>query len=102
MIPKYCINIFLVIVFIIILFNLKQNLNNNFKNNSNNIVDNNIIEKFDGTIKEHTVENIDKAIKQVINLGGSKINEPVKSKKSNVKVVYCNDPEGTLIELVEI
>ena len=49
-----------------------------------------------------TVENIDKAIKQITNLGGSKINEPVKSKKSNVKVVYCNDPEGTLIELVEI
>lgn len=66
MIPKYCINIFLVIVFIIILFNLKQNLNNNFKNNSNNIIDNDIIEKFDGTIKEHTIEKIDKAINETL------------------------------------
>ena len=49
-----------------------------------------------------TVKDIEKAVKQVINLGGSKINDPVKSKKSNAKVLYCHDPEGTLIELVEI
>ena len=49
-----------------------------------------------------TVKDIEKAVKQVINLGGSKINDPVKSKESNAKVLYCHDPEGTLIELVEI
>ncbi len=94
MIQKYCITIFLFIVFIIILLNLKENLYNSFKNNSENIVNNNTIEKFDdGTKKQHILRNIDKAInkdladdiKEIYDTLNDNASIPL---KNNVKSLY--------------
>ena len=49
-----------------------------------------------------TVFDINSAIKQVVALGGSLVNKPVESNDGAVKVSYCHDPEGILIELVEV
>jgi len=92
MIQKYCVNIFLVIVFIIILFNLKQNLYDNFKNNSNSILDN--IEKFDdGTMKEHNIRDIDQKINQELADNIKTIYDEIKdtaedSLKNNIDSLY--------------
>ena len=48
-----------------------------------------------------TVGDIDKACEIVTNSGGRITNPPAIAPNGRVKVVYCHDPEGGLIELVE-
>jgi catechol 2,3-dioxygenase-like lactoylglutathione lyase family enzyme len=49
----------------------------------------------------YTVENIDEACSLIKTLGGSIVNKPAVSPAGNVKVAYCHDNEGILIEIVE-
>ena len=48
-----------------------------------------------------TVDNIDKVSALVVQNGGTITNQPALSPNGKVKVVYCHDPEGVLIEMVE-
>jgi len=48
-----------------------------------------------------TVDNIKQACEKITNTGGSTVNLPAISPDGKVKVAYCNDPEGVLIEVVE-
>ena len=48
-----------------------------------------------------TVDNIDMACKNIVKWGGSLKRPPATSPNGKVKVVYCHDPEGGLIEMVE-
>jgi len=48
-----------------------------------------------------TVEDVEAACHRVVQLGGSVVNRPATSPDGNVKVAYCHDPEGILMELVE-
>ena len=48
-----------------------------------------------------TVDNIDDACDNIVKWGGSLKNLPAISPNGKVKVVYCHDPEGGLIEMVE-
>mgnify|MGYP001313050207 CR=1 FL=1 len=48
-----------------------------------------------------TVNNLDKISKQIQNLGGSLVNPPAISSDGLVKVLYCYDLDGILVELVE-
>ncbi len=49
-----------------------------------------------------TVINIDQTCKIILESGGSMINKPAQSSNGKVKVAYCYDPEGILIEIVEV
>lgn len=49
----------------------------------------------------YTVHDINISCKKIILGGGSIKNDPVISPNGKVKVAYCHDPEGVLIELVE-
>jgi predicted enzyme related to lactoylglutathione lyase len=49
-----------------------------------------------------TVDDITQACESIIDAGGSIINEPITSPNGNVKVTYCYDPEGVLMEIVEV
>ena len=48
-----------------------------------------------------TVGSIDKTLKCVHSCGGSLVNQPATSPDGTVRVAYCHDPEGNLLELVE-
>ena len=48
-----------------------------------------------------TVNSIEETCKQVKLAGGSLVNQPCDAPNGMVKVAYCHDPEGVLIELVE-
>ena len=48
-----------------------------------------------------TVDDIVQTCKEVVRLGGSIVNQPVVASNGLVKVVYCHDPDGILLELVE-
>jgi catechol 2,3-dioxygenase-like lactoylglutathione lyase family enzyme len=48
------------------------------------------------------VDNIDKACKIIEKLGGSIVNPPALTNNKKIKVAYCHDLEGFLIEIVEI
>ena len=48
-----------------------------------------------------TVGSIDKALECVQSCGGSSVNSPGTSPDGTVRVAYCHDPEGNLLELVE-
>ena len=48
-----------------------------------------------------TINNIKQTCEYIINAGGSTLNVPATSPDGKVKVTYCYDPEGGLIELVE-
>lgn len=48
-----------------------------------------------------TVSDIDSTCIQIKNLGGSIVNPPILSNNGMVKVAYCHDNEGVLMELVE-
>ena len=50
----------------------------------------------------YSVRDIEEACRIVQDSGGSVINTPQQSPDGKVKVVYCRDPEGILIELVEV
>lgn len=48
-----------------------------------------------------TVNDIEYLSKKIVQLGGSIVNQPALSDNGLVKVVYCHDPDGILLELVE-
>lgn len=48
-----------------------------------------------------TVEDIDQTCMEIARLGGSVVNQPVLAPSGLVKVAYCHDPDGILMELVE-
>jgi catechol 2,3-dioxygenase-like lactoylglutathione lyase family enzyme len=48
-----------------------------------------------------TVDDIAFTCKEIIGFGGTILNPPALSTNGKVKVAYCHDPEGVLIELVE-
>jgi len=48
-----------------------------------------------------TVDDIEKVCLQIIQLGGSLVNPPTLAPSGEVKVAYCYDPDGILIEVVE-
>ena len=48
-----------------------------------------------------TVDDIENLCVQIIRLGGSLVNQPSLSTNGLVKVAYCHDPDGVLIEVVE-
>ena len=48
-----------------------------------------------------TVGSIDKALECVQSCGGSLVNQPATAPDGTVRVAYCHDPEGNLLELVE-
>ena len=48
-----------------------------------------------------TVGSIDKALECVQSCGGSLVNQPATSPDGTVRVAYCHDSEGNLLELVE-
>ena len=49
-----------------------------------------------------TVNNIDNMISRILNKGGSIVNESSISPDTKAKVSYCHDPEGNLMEIVEV
>ena len=48
-----------------------------------------------------TVGSIDEALECVQNQGGSLVNPPSTAPNGKVRVAYCHDPEGNLMEFVE-
>ena len=48
-----------------------------------------------------TVVDGEEACRMVCDLGGSVVNPPALSPDGKVRVAYCHDPEGVLLELVE-
>ena len=48
-----------------------------------------------------TVKNVDEMAVKVVELGGSIVNVPAISANGLVKVMYCHDLDGILIEMVE-
>jgi len=48
-----------------------------------------------------SVKNVDEMSKIVVDLGGSIVNSPIVSDNGLVKVMYCHDLDGILIEMVE-
>ena len=48
-----------------------------------------------------TVSSVDEVLATIITLGGSIVNPPVLSLDGAVRVSYCHDLEGNLLELVE-
>jgi catechol 2,3-dioxygenase-like lactoylglutathione lyase family enzyme len=48
-----------------------------------------------------TVDSIDEALECVQNQGGSLVNPPSTAPNGKVRVAYCHDPEGNLMEFVE-
>ena len=49
-----------------------------------------------------SVENIEKTCELIKKMGGSILNPPSLTKDRKVKVAYCHDIEGVLMEIVEI
>lgn len=48
-----------------------------------------------------TVISIDKTLKKIYSMGGTCTNPPATSSYGKVKVAYCHDLEGNLLEIVE-
>lgn len=48
-----------------------------------------------------TVESAQEMCDKIVSLGGKMINPPAPSPNGKVKVAYCHDPEGVLMEIVE-
>ena len=48
-----------------------------------------------------TVNDIDLCLKYIEECGGSTISAPISPPSGGVKVAYCHDPEGVLMEIVE-
>ena len=48
-----------------------------------------------------TVESLNSALQLIQNLGGSLVNPPAEAPNKMVRVAYCHDKEGVLLELVE-
>lgn len=49
-----------------------------------------------------SVANIDSVCDEILRLGGSIVNTPALSNNKQVKVAYCHDNEGNLMEIVEV
>ena len=49
-----------------------------------------------------SVEDIDTVCKKIEKIGGSIVNPPALTNDKKVKVAYCHDNEGNLMEIVEI
>jgi len=49
-----------------------------------------------------TVERIEDTCNAIEQAGGSIVNLPAIAPNGNVKVAYCHDPEGVLMEIVEV
>jgi predicted enzyme related to lactoylglutathione lyase len=49
----------------------------------------------------YTVENIEITCQKIVDAGGSIGNIPATSLNGRVKVAYCYDPEGVIMEIVE-
>ena len=49
-----------------------------------------------------SVDNIDQTCKLIKEMGGSIVNPPALTDNNKVKVAYCHDIEGVLMEIVEI
>ena len=49
-----------------------------------------------------SVDNIDTICEKIKRIGGSMVNLPALTKDKKVKVAYCHDNEGNLIEIVEV
>ena len=49
-----------------------------------------------------SVDDIDVVCEKIDKLGGSMVNLPVLTDNKKVKVVYCHDNEGNLMEIVEV
>jgi len=49
-----------------------------------------------------TVKDITNTCIHIKQAGGSVVNQPAISSNGKVKVAYCHDPEGVLLELVEV
>ena len=50
----------------------------------------------------YTVDDAETACKKIALAGGSVINLPAIAPNGKVKVAYCHDPEGVLMEIVEL
>ena len=48
-----------------------------------------------------TVEDVEEMSLKIVQFGGSLVNAPAVSANGLVKVMYCHDPDGILIEMVE-
>lgn len=48
-----------------------------------------------------TVGDIDRTCNEIARLGGSVVNPPAVAPRGSVRVAYCHDPDGILIEVVE-
>ena len=49
-----------------------------------------------------SVGNIEETCEDIIRGGGSIVNKPATTADGKVKVAYCHDPEGVLLEIVEM
>ena len=49
-----------------------------------------------------TVDNIDAVCEKIKKIGGSIVNSPALTNDKKVRVVYCHDNEGNLMEIVEV
>lgn len=48
------------------------------------------------------VDDVHEALTRVIELGGSKMNDPVEMSNDGAAAVYCRDPFGTIIEFMSV
>ena len=48
-----------------------------------------------------TVQDVEQISSKIVSLGGSIVNRPVISANGSVKVMYCHDLDGILMEMVE-
>ena len=49
----------------------------------------------------YTVDDIGKTCEEIVRFGGSVVNPPALAPDGLVKVAYCHDPDGILMEVVE-
>ena len=49
-----------------------------------------------------SVDNIDSVCEKIEDIGGSVVNPPALTSDKKVKVAYCHDNEGNLMEIVEV
>ena len=59
----------------------------------------NVIRK---ALQEDSVDNIEKTCEIIEKIGGSVVNQPALADDKKVKVAYCHDIEGVLMEIVEV
>jgi len=50
----------------------------------------------------YSVDNINAICEKIEKIGGSIVNHPILTNDKKVKVAYCHDNEGNLIEIVEV